>query len=443
MPSAKSLLLAAAASPSLVGAAHWAVIVAGSNGFSNYRHQADACHAYQLMRAKGIPEDNIITMMYDDVANHPENPIPGKLFNAPDPNGNGVDVYEGCKIDYRKDQVTVDNYISVLTGNGTGKVLKSTKDDYVFMYFVDHGAPGLIAFPETVMHKTQLQGAFKTMHDKGMYKQLTYYLETCESGSMFEGMDVPGVYAVSAASPNEPSWGTFCGEESKVGNTTLNTCLADLFSANWIHDAERATAGPASKESLQDQFNNVQTLTNKSHVTQWGDKSFTTEPAADFFGNQGENSLLLAALVKGSRTPSGSVDSRGADLHRLYTKYQTTESWLERAAAAKQLQFQTKLQYGAEAVHWKLASIAYPGDEKAQKGARKLRHKPMYADCELAGHEAIRQGCKDQFDANTGFALQFHQVVVNICHDIAELGLNLDISAAAMQACGKTPTVVV
>lgn len=27
-------------------AAHWAVLVAGSNGFWNYRHQADICHAY-------------------------------------------------------------------------------------------------------------------------------------------------------------------------------------------------------------------------------------------------------------------------------------------------------------------------------------------------------------------------------------------------------------
>ena len=25
---------------------HWAVIVAGSSGYSNYRHQADTCHAY-------------------------------------------------------------------------------------------------------------------------------------------------------------------------------------------------------------------------------------------------------------------------------------------------------------------------------------------------------------------------------------------------------------
>lgn len=25
---------------------HWAVLVAGSSGYSNYRHQADICHAY-------------------------------------------------------------------------------------------------------------------------------------------------------------------------------------------------------------------------------------------------------------------------------------------------------------------------------------------------------------------------------------------------------------
>lgn len=28
--------------------AHWAVLVAGSNGWGNYRHQADVFHAYQV-----------------------------------------------------------------------------------------------------------------------------------------------------------------------------------------------------------------------------------------------------------------------------------------------------------------------------------------------------------------------------------------------------------
>jgi legumain len=44
--------------------------------------------------------------------------------------------------------------MAVLTGNsqkvtnrGNGRVLKSGKDDKVFINFVDHGAKGLVAFP--------------------------------------------------------------------------------------------------------------------------------------------------------------------------------------------------------------------------------------------------------------------------------------------------------
>lgn len=29
--------------------AHWAVLVAGSQGWGNYRHQADALHAYHVL----------------------------------------------------------------------------------------------------------------------------------------------------------------------------------------------------------------------------------------------------------------------------------------------------------------------------------------------------------------------------------------------------------
>ena len=36
---------------------HWAVLVAGSNGFVNYRHQADVCHAYHLLLQQGIPAE--------------------------------------------------------------------------------------------------------------------------------------------------------------------------------------------------------------------------------------------------------------------------------------------------------------------------------------------------------------------------------------------------
>ena len=34
---------------------NWAVLVAGSSRFWNYRHQADVCHAYQVLRKNGFP----------------------------------------------------------------------------------------------------------------------------------------------------------------------------------------------------------------------------------------------------------------------------------------------------------------------------------------------------------------------------------------------------
>ena len=50
------------------------VLVAGSNGYYNYRHQADVCHSYQVVHKHGIPDERIIVMMYDDIAMNKENP---------------------------------------------------------------------------------------------------------------------------------------------------------------------------------------------------------------------------------------------------------------------------------------------------------------------------------------------------------------------------------
>jgi hypothetical protein len=62
--------------------------------------------------------DNIITFLYDDVANDRSNPFPGKLFNRPTQAGEaGVDVYAGCKKSYTGQDVTPANFLAVLTGS--------------------------------------------------------------------------------------------------------------------------------------------------------------------------------------------------------------------------------------------------------------------------------------------------------------------------------------
>ena len=85
---------------------NWAVLIAGSNTWYNYHHQADVFHAYQVLLKKGFSADKIITLAYDDIANNKLNPFPGKVFNKPTYADPGVDVYAGVKIDYSGPDVT-------------------------------------------------------------------------------------------------------------------------------------------------------------------------------------------------------------------------------------------------------------------------------------------------------------------------------------------------
>lgn len=134
---------------------HWAVLVAGSDGYGNYRHQADVCHAYHIMIEKGIAPENIIVFAKDDIANNSRNPFPGEIFNQPD----GKDVYAGCVIDYSGSDVTPANFLAALRGDsaavGGKKVLKSTKEDHVFINYSDHGSTKLIAFPSGYLYADQ------------------------------------------------------------------------------------------------------------------------------------------------------------------------------------------------------------------------------------------------------------------------------------------------
>ena len=152
---------------------NWALLIAGSNEFYNYRHQADICHAYQILHKNGIPDERIIVMMYDDIADNEENPNKGVIINRP----NGPNVYNGTVKDYTKDEVTPANFLKVLQGQpmkvGSKKVLKSGPNDNVFVYFSDHGAPGLIAFPDgSALHAKDLNKAIKDMHTQNKFKNM-------------------------------------------------------------------------------------------------------------------------------------------------------------------------------------------------------------------------------------------------------------------------------
>lgn len=69
---------------------------------------------YRTVKRLGIPDSNIILMLADDVACNPRNKFPGCVYaNA----ARSLDLYgDNIEVDYRGYEVTVENFLRVLTG---------------------------------------------------------------------------------------------------------------------------------------------------------------------------------------------------------------------------------------------------------------------------------------------------------------------------------------
>ena len=188
-----------------------------------------------------------------------------------------------------------DNFVSVLLGNRSlaasgKKVLESGPNDHVFVYFADHGAPGLIAFPSDELLASRLLKTLHQMHDRKMFKHLVFYLEACESGSMFE-KKLPSninVFAVTAANSKESSYACYWDEQREA-------FLGDLFSVEWIEESEKRRS--LNSETVDNQYRYLVRTTNMSHVMEFGDLSITKLPLGQFQG------LNVSQLSLGEMTP--------------------------------------------------------------------------------------------------------------------------------------------
>jgi len=256
----------------------WVLLVAGSNGWFNYRHQADVCHAYQIVSAHGVPDDHIVVMMYDDIAYNVDNPTPGVIINHP----NGTDVYHGVPKDYTCNAVRPDLFLQILKGEkidtafGSGKTLQSGPKDNVFVYFADHGAKGLVAFGQALLKATALNNAIREMYKDNKYNKMVFYVEACESGSMFKGLlsDNINVYATTASNATTSSYACYYDKKRK-------TFLGDVYSIKWLEDSDKENI---EKETLEDQYKIVKKETNTSMVCQFGDMSISKLPVGTFQG---------------------------------------------------------------------------------------------------------------------------------------------------------------
>lgn len=263
---------------------NWAVLIAGSEGYGNYRHQSDIFHAYQILMSQGFSKDNVIVFAYDDIVMDIQNPFPGKVFNSP----SGSDVYEGVVIDYKKNDVTPENFFNVLLGKeelmkniGSGKVLKSTSKNNVFIYYSDHGSSKMLIFPQhIILTEDKLYNGLKKMYEKKNYNQVVFYVEACYSGSMFLRLPTDwNIYVTTASNPYQSSYASFCGPSAKVQGQLMNTCLGDEYSTAWMTDT--ISNKDNSAYTLFKQYQNLRKRVKGSEVCVYGDVNYAKNNAIE------------------------------------------------------------------------------------------------------------------------------------------------------------------
>lgn len=190
---------------------NWALLIATSYGWLNYRHQADVLTFYNMLKDNGYDDDHIVLVMQDDLRFDNNNMYQGKVT---DYYGNNL-YRDDLKLDYKIKDITPEDIQDILMGNESVRlphVLKPTKDDNILVFWSGHGNKGVLnwaAKPNDECFTTaKMASLLRNMQDKGCYRKMLWIIEACYSASVAiaaEAEEIPAVMMMTAAAANETS----------------------------------------------------------------------------------------------------------------------------------------------------------------------------------------------------------------------------------------------
>lgn len=188
---------------------NWAVLVDTSRFWFNYRHVANVLSIYRSVKRLGIPDSQIILMIADDMACNPRNPRPATVFNNANQH---INVYgDDVEVDYRGYEVTVENFVRLLTGRllpstPRSKQLLTDEGSNILIYLTGHGGDGFLKFQDSEEITSQeMADALEQMWQKQRYHEIFFMIDTCQAASMYERFYSPNILAVGSSLVGEDS----------------------------------------------------------------------------------------------------------------------------------------------------------------------------------------------------------------------------------------------
>lgn len=179
----------------------YALIIASSSGWSNYRHQANAFAMYDILLKNGVDKDKIILVAEDDLAGHSSNPHQGSLRLSDD----GEDIYMPDAVDYNPSKTSWKELVRSIesrevpdfTPDSTGNLL---------VYWSGHGTPEGLNWLESTVETDEIAALFGNLAENGRFRKALLFVEACYSGNLgLSCHTIPGLLCITAANENETS----------------------------------------------------------------------------------------------------------------------------------------------------------------------------------------------------------------------------------------------
>ncbi len=220
----------------------YAVLVQGSEGFINYRHQADVLSIYQSLRRGGFPDDHIILILDKKLAADTQNPEPGVIRTS----AKGPDLLSGSTagsgiaaavIDYDSADLTASDVADILAGRRSDRlpvVVPQGKGNNVLFYWsghgcnTSHGGANEFSWRNTGPGKGFSADLLRQTAGQMQCRKLLVVAEPCYGECVIRAVEgIPGVLAMSGANSQEQSWADNWNDAAKVW-------MCDRFTKNLV-----------------------------------------------------------------------------------------------------------------------------------------------------------------------------------------------------------------
>jgi len=262
---------------------NWAVLVCTSRFWFNYRHMANTLSLYRTVKRLGIPDERIILMLADDMACNARNSYPAQVFNN---ENHQINLYgDNVEVDYRGYEVTVENFLRVLTGRHDpavprSKRLLSDEGSHILLYMTGHGGDQFLKFQDSEeIQSHDLADAIEQMREKRRYKELLIMVDTCQAATLYSQLYSPGVLAIGSSLKGENSYSHHL--DSDVG-----VSVVDRFTFYTLAFFEKLDMyDNSSLSSLFQSYNPKLLMSNAYYRVDLYRRPLDKVPVTNFFGS--------------------------------------------------------------------------------------------------------------------------------------------------------------